>query len=127
MKIQQIEQGVRDAMGDPEFSREIRYFTGTLKLSIGDDAVVAEFDDGRLVEVAPRELADAEATIVVAGSQDHWDQMCQEFPVPFFQCLQTTAIKHGLRLSDSFPTFAYLPALNRLVALLRAENIRSVA
>ena len=51
--------------------------------------------------------------------------MLAEYPVPFFQCLQTTSIKHGLLISATHQTFAYLPALNRLIALLRAQNLRT--
>jgi hypothetical protein len=71
-------QALRDAMDDPEFRREMRFFTGVL--------------------------------------------MLQGYPVPFYQCLQTAAVKHGLELSTTYETFAYLPALNRLVQLLRARR-----
>ncbi len=42
--------------------------------------------------------------------------------MPLYQCLQTTSVKHGMHLSTTNETFAYLPALNRLVALLRVEK-----
>ena len=36
--------------------------------------------------------------------------------------LAMSAVKHGLQLSTTNETFAYLPALNRLVQLLRARR-----
>ena len=47
--------------------------------------------------------------------------MLAQTPKPFYQCLQSTAVKHRLFISDSNETFAYLPALNRMLALMRQE------
>ena len=119
--------GITAAMEDPEFSREIRYFTGRLKIDLDGVSTVAEFDDGHLIAASETDLSDSECQIVIRGNAKHFDEMLQEFPRPFFQCLQTTAVKHGLELSTSHQTFAYLPALNRLVALLRSERVRSAS
>ncbi len=119
--------GITSAMKDPEFSREIRYFTGQLKISVDGAPTVARFDDGQLVEVVQSDVEDGACAIVIKGTQEHFDKMLTQYPVPFFQCLQTTAIKHGLELSSTHETFAYLPALNRLVALLRSDRVRTAS
>lgn len=119
--------GITSAMQDPEFAREMRYFTGSLKISVDGVDTVAEFDDGALVSVGEKSVDDADAQIVIRGNREHFDKMLAEYPVPFFQCLQTTAIKHGLELSTTHQTFAYLPALNRLIALLRSERVRTAS
>ena len=42
-------------------------------------------------------------------------------PKPFYQCMQSTAVKHDLYMNVSNETFAYLPALNRLMQIIRSE------
>lgn len=119
--------GIEGAMRDPEFSREIRYFTGHLKIVVDGVPTVAQFDDGHLVSVGEEDLADEACDIVIRGTSAHFDEMLQQYPRPFFQCLQTTAVKHGLELSATDQTFAYLPALNRLISLLRSERVRTAS
>lgn len=107
------------AMNDPEFSREMRYFTGKLKFAIDGDETVLSFDDGCLVNVTQDAVPDADCRIFVKGTHDMWTNMLARYPVPFYQCIQTTNIKHGLKLSTTNESFAYLPALNRLLQILR--------
>jgi hypothetical protein len=45
--------------------------------------------------------------------------MLQRFPRPFYHSIQSTCVKHGMLLSNSNETFAYLPALNRMMQILR--------
>lgn len=118
---------ISDGMSDPEFSREMRFFTGSLKLESGDKATVAVFEDGKLVSVSSENVPDSDCTIVVRGTQDHWDRLLEVKPKPFYQCLQTTTVKHGMYMSTTNETFAYLPALNRLTQLLRASANGKVA
>lgn len=119
--------GLTAAMTDPEFSREIRYFTGHLKIDVDGNATVAQFDDGHLVAVGEKDLPDSACEIVIRGTQEHFDKLLEEYPRPFYQCLQTTAVKHGLEISPTHQTFAYLPALNRLTTLLRTERVRTAS
>lgn len=113
-----------EAMEDPEFSRSMRYYTGKVKLAREGDETVATFDDGRLGTVTKDNVPDSQCTIIVRGTEDHWKNLLVEYPEPFYQCLQTSAVRHGMELSNSFQTFAYLPALNRLVQLFRAKTIQ---
>jgi hypothetical protein len=125
MKVNEIEEFARgEAMKDPEFSREVRYFTGSLKISIDEDHFALHFLDGSLDTVNTEVLADEASEIVIRGTQEHWDEMLKEYPVPFYQCLQTTSVRHGLYMNNSDSCYAYLPALNRLTALLRQVNIK---
>ena len=123
---------IKRAMGDPEFSREMRFFTGCVKLAVDNEETVAKFADGKLesadahtggsMAVVFTDLVDDDCKIVIRGSHDIWDRLLEPYPIPFYQCLQTCNVKHGLFISATNETFAYLPALNRLVALLRAER-----
>ena len=123
MNIEQISSYIRgQGIQDPEFAYTMRYYTGAMKLAIDDEEAVFVFDDGTLVEdSAPR--TDDECEIIVRGTRTHWDEMLEEYPRPFFQCIQTTAIKHGMSLSNTDSFYAYLPALNRLTALLRKQSV----
>ncbi|GAA1224423.1 hypothetical protein [Rhodoglobus aureus] len=125
MRASDISRYVRDsAMGDPEFARLMRYFTGTIKIGVGDDDAAFHFADGALTadESVP---ADDESEILARGTHEHWDRMLEGHPIPFYQCLQTTSIRHGLYLNNTSELYAYLPALNRLTSLLRAESVRT--
>lgn len=113
---------LRYAMNDPEFHREMRFFDGSIKIGVAGEETVAEFADGALVSVAVTDVPDSACKIIIRGTEEHWANMLAPFPVPFFQCLQTTNVKHGLELSTTNETFAYLPALNRLIQILRSEQ-----
>lgn len=110
------------AMKDPEFSREMRYFNGKLKLAIDDEETVLEFVDGKLVDSNEKSAPDADCKIFVKGNTDQWTNMLAKYPVPFYQCFQTTNIKHGLKMSVTNETYAYLPALNRLLQIMRDKH-----
>jgi hypothetical protein len=118
MTIVDVAAVLRDGMTDPELKREFRFFDGKLKLGLGGEQTTATFADGALVDVVG-DVPDAECKIVVDGTREQWENLLQRYPKPFYQCLQTTAVKHGLQLSATNETFAYLPALNRLVVLMR--------
>ena len=113
---------LKSAIKDPEFSREMRFFTGAMKIGVGGDFTVARFEDGKLMEVSVTQLSDSECKIVINGTNDQWEKMLEKYPIPFYQCLQTTSVKHGLKMSVTNETFAYLPALNRLVQFMREQR-----
>ena len=116
---------IGEAMNDPEFHREMRFFGGCIKIGVAGEETVAEFVDGALISVAVTDVPDSACRIIIRGTDKHWKNMLEPFPKPFFQCLQTTSVKHGLELSSTNETFAYLPALNRLVQILRSKQKES--
>ncbi|NKF24769.1 hypothetical protein [Solimonas marina] len=105
-------------MNDPEFSREMRFFDGTIGVSIGSKNSLLSFSDGKLVEAVSRSFEDEDVSIFVRGDEADWSELLRPYPRPFFQCLQTAVVKHDLKMSSTHQSFAYLPALNRLVSLL---------
>jgi hypothetical protein len=105
---------------DFEFNREMRYFGGRIKLEVGEDeAHVMEFENGRLVKVSDTSVADASCKIFVKGTRDQWSELIKLYPRPFFQSIQSSCVMHGMAMSDSNESFAYLPALNRIIQILR--------
>ena len=107
------------ASQDFEFKREPRYLNGAVKLGFPARDVVLQFEEGKMVSAQEGSISDADAKIVVRGTAEQWDALLQEKPLPFYQCLQSSNIKHGLHLSNTNETFAYLPALNRMTTLMR--------
>lgn len=109
---------------DPEFTRETRYLNGAVKVGIAGEEYVLRFVDGKLVSIGTEKIPDADCKIFVKGTQEHWTNLLAKFPKPFYQCIQSTAVKHQLKISDTNETYAYLPALNRLTQLMRSEYNR---
>jgi len=109
------------ARDDFEFKRETRYLNGAIAVTIGDTTSILAFDDGKLLGV--RKNSDGRHRIAVGGTVQQWEELLRDKPLPFFQCIQSAAVKHGMQISTTDETFAYLPALNRLTVLMR--NIRN--
>jgi len=107
------------ARSDFEFTRETRYFDGAMKIGMAGEDYLLRFQDGKLLGIERQSLPDDDCKIVIDGTEEHWTNLLADKPKPFYQCLQSTAVKHGLKISDTNETFAYLPALNRMVTLMR--------
>lgn len=108
------------ARADFEFVRETRYFTGVIRLDLGDESWAMSFANGAFAGITDgAKVPDAECKIIVGGTAEQWDALLELKPRPFYQCIQSAAVKHGMALNVSNETFAYLPALNRMTTLLR--------
>jgi hypothetical protein len=121
MPLIDIKKFQESAVKDPEFKREMRYYDGSIRLGIGDgESYVLTFRDG--VMTAAAGAAGTNPAIFVEGSEAQWAAMLEPLPKPFFQSLQSSAVRHGVKLSTTDATFAYLPALNRMMQLLRIHH-----
>jgi hypothetical protein len=106
---------------DPEFLRAMRYYDGVVRISVGDTEIYdLTFREGKMTGAGPRDAA--EAAIFVKATEEQWSAMLAEFPKPFYHSLQSSAVRHGVVLSDTDATFAYLPALNRMMQILRMNH-----
>jgi hypothetical protein len=119
MSILNMEAVRAVAASDPEFRRETRYLNGAVKIRVADDTHVLHFEDGAITRLSGDDTPDDRCKIVVKGTREQWTDLLADKPKPFYQCLQSTAVKHGLLISDTNETFAYLPALNRMTVLMR--------
>ena len=109
--------------GDFEFTREMRYFDGSLILEFGSECWSLKFKQGELHSIDQEvEKQPSSAKIKLGGSLEEWNELLKKRPKPFFQCFQSAAVKHGMQISDTNETFAYLPGINRLITLLREIN-----
>lgn len=108
------------ARADFEFTRETRYLTGVIRLDLGDESWALSFANGAFAGITDgSKVPDAEAKIIVGGTKEQWDELLEVKPRPFYQCIQSAAVKHGMKINVANETFAYLPALNRMTTLLR--------
>lgn len=114
-----LEKFTKLAREDFEFKRETRYLNGIIKCDFPTRSVALHFDDGKLLHVEEAAYDDNKCKIVIRGTAEQWEALLQKKPLPFYQCLQSSNIKHGLHLSNNNETFAYLPALNRMTTLMR--------
>lgn len=108
------------ARADFEFTRETRYLTGVIRLDFGDESWALSFANGAFAGITDgADLPDIEAKIIVGGTDEQWGALLELKPRPFYQCIQSAAVKHGMKINVANETFAYLPALNRMTTLLR--------
>ncbi|PDT01651.1 hypothetical protein [Rhizobium chutanense] len=122
-----LEKFTKLAHEDFEFKRETRYLNGIIKCEFSTRTVALHFEDGKMVKVEEAAYDDDKCKIVVRGTAEQWEALLQHKPLPFYQCLQSSNIKHGLHLSNTNETFAYLPALNRMTTLMRNARPEGVA
>ncbi|KPH05166.1 hypothetical protein B5K08_24835 [Rhizobium leguminosarum bv. trifolii] len=122
-----LEKFKKLALEDFEFKRETRYLNGIIKCDFPTRSVALHFEDGKMVKVEEAAYDDEECKIVIRGTGEQWEALLQKKPQPFYQCLQSSNIKHGLYLSNNHETFAYLPALNRMTNLMREARPEGVA
>lgn len=104
---------------DPEFNREIRYYDGAVKMIMGNSVYVFLIKEGKLVDALDDLSAECPADLVVEGTDEMWSNLLAKVPRPFYQCLQTTCVKHGMKMSNDVKSLAYLPAWNRMIKMLR--------
>ena len=107
------------ASQDPEFNREIRYYDGTVKLIMGDDVYHLIIKEGKLLMITDTLSKECPADTIFDGNDDQWGNLLAKVPKPFYQCLQTTCVRHGMEMRNDVKSLAYLPAWNRMTKMLR--------
>lgn len=106
---------------DPEFAVACRFFTGSLKLDMGDDPVLLKFRDGKLDELRTAETFDS-ADVAIRGSEEDWREFLQPVPKPFYHDMFAAIVREGFEWSGDVVTlFAYYGAFRRMFDVMR-EN-----
>lgn len=111
---------------DREFNREIRYYDGTVKLLMGDNTICLLIKDGKLVKLTDELPADTTADTEFQGTDYQWSNLLAPVPVPFFQCIQTSCVREGMSMSNDAKSLAYLPAWNRLIRVMRLNDVKEL-
>lgn len=117
---------------DREFGLLSRYWTGRLRLGLGEDQLVIELADGTVVTVGHGrshpgpDTAGQDSKAVVpgeiglSGPWSLWEEILAPVPRPFFNDI-APAQALGLVFSGPRETYyQYYPALRRLIEILRS-------
>lgn len=119
MPLLDMQKVMATAKTDPEFTRETRYLSGIIKIDLAGDVTQLSFSDGALTGVSAEDIPTDKASIAVGGSEEQWRNLLADKPKPFYHSLQSACVRHGMTITDTHQTFAYLPAINRLIVLMR--------
>lgn len=111
---------------DKEFNREIRYFDGTVKLNMEETTLILIIKDGKLVTLTDELPATTTADAEFEGNNYQWSNLLADVPVPFFQCIQTSCVREGMKMTNDPKTLAYLPAWNRLFRVMRLNDVKEL-
>lgn len=111
----------RDAVDhDAEFRLAARFWSGRVRLGMGDRAILVRVADGRLVDV------DAEPTpfdpfdFEIAAPEEDWREFLRPVPRPFFQDVFAASVHHRFRMGGDLDSlYAYYPATRRMLELMR--------
>jgi len=104
------------AAGDGELGLAVRHWTGGLRLEVGDRLYGFSVDGG---EIRPGVPPPGPEVITVSGPAEVWEPVLRGVPPRFAHAL-SVMLRLGLRLdADPLRYWQYLPALERLVELLR--------
>ena len=103
---------------DPEFGLASRYWTGGLRLSIGDNDIIGYTMTDGAVTPGPPPLGPG--VVALTGPAELWEPMLRAVPPRFFNDV-SAAVGMGLdRSGDMMAWWQYVPAIQRTVELLRA-------
>ena len=106
------------AMADGELRLAVRYWTGGLRLQIGDGVTGFAVVDGEIQAEVPFPGPDV---ISLSGPEEVWAPMFEAVPPPFANEV-VAMVGRGLQLdADPVRYWQYLPVLERAVELLRAD------
>lgn len=110
---------------DGELRLAARHWTGGLRLLIGDDPVNLTVTDGFITIGDPGE---GHGVITIAGPLAAWEPLFLTVPPPYFNDITVATNGLGLeRSGDELIWWQYVPAIQRIVELLRAPGAGAAA
>lgn len=106
---------------DSEFALAARFLTATLKIGFGEKAWLLEFRDGRLHDLREKGPFDS-YDLEIMAPESGWREFLQPVPRPFYHHVLAALRQEDFDWGGDIETaFAYMPMLNRLFELMRAE------
>ena len=107
---------------DPEFRLAARFWNGSFRLSMGDEAYLFRVRDGELAGVNRQPTIFDAFDFEIAGPTDGWAEVLAPMPRPFYQDIASALFRHGFTLAGDVESyFAYHAALRRVIAVLRKD------
>lgn len=103
--------------GDGEFKLAARYWTGGLRLEIGDTVSGFTMVDGEIRDVPPKA---GRGVVIVSGTAAQWEPLLETVPARFYNDLSAVIGAKGLRRrGDELIWWQYYPAIQRAIELMR--------
>ncbi|MFN0147961.1 MAG: hypothetical protein ACKVT1_15765 [Dehalococcoidia bacterium] len=111
---------------DGEFRLAARYWTGTLRLDLGDEAADLQIDDGTVSAVGPASgaLPAGTGNVGLRAPAATWAKILAAVPPPMFNDVMPARAAGMELLGDTESFWQYYPAVRRTVDLLRIERNR---
>ncbi len=107
----------RRCVDDGELRLAARYWTGGIRLEVGELHTGVTFAEGVPVSGVP---ADGEGVVTISGPADEWAPLLATVPPRFKNDVAVAVGRGGLaRRADELLWWQYLPAIQRVVELLR--------
>ncbi len=104
---------------DGEFRLAARFWTGGLRMILGEKELAVSVDNG-VASAAPP--AHSDGVITLAGPPELWDPLLSKVPPRMLNDL-ATLLEFGMTLEGNRVTYAqYYPAIMRVIELLRPGN-----
>ncbi len=111
------------ANADPEFRIAARFWTARLRLDVGDARHILRIADGRVSDFSPAAEPNGALDMTVSAPAADWDELLAPIPKPFYQDLfAAAATGRFLLVPTDVTTFAYYPALRRLIEIMRGSS-----
>ena len=108
---------------DPEFRLAARDWDAVLLIEVGSRLYTLRLDAGAITTYDPSAADDW--TLRIAAPEAEWEQLLAPVPRPFYQHLAAAASRHNVTVEGDWQVrLAYDPALQRLIALLRAARVQ---
>ncbi len=107
-------------LNDSEFQMASRYWTGGIRLEIGDATVGVCVRDGQTDEGVP---GHGPGVVVISGPENIWAQVLSGNPPRFMNDINIATGQGGLLWEgDRLTWWQYLPAIQRLCELMRTSD-----
>jgi hypothetical protein len=111
------------ANNDPEFRIAARFWNSTLRLDMGEAALLVRIREGRVAEVITGRQAFElliPVNLFISAPAGEWQKFLEPVPKPFYVDLWSASTHHGFKLGGDMESFyAYYPAVRRLCDILR--------
>lgn len=105
---------------DGELQMAIRYWSGGVRLEMGDHLTGVTIDDGAVVAGAPDP---GPGVVTIRGDAELWEPLLLTVPPRYKNDVSVAVGRGGLeRQADDLLWWQYLPAIQRIVELLRAPG-----
>ena len=111
---------------DGEFRLAARYWTGTLRLDLGDERADLQVEDGALsvVAAAAGEMPVTPGNVGLRAPVETWRKVLSPVPPPMFNDVMPARAAGMELLGDTETFWQYYPAVRRAIDLLRIERNR---